>query len=138
MIHHRWVVGLKSGLWLVRDLVRGAGRHRLDIHWHFLDESDVTILAPAGHTWSHAVERFDWSPVYGRKEFAFVRRFHTEVELPCEFAVMLVAGESGIFTQTGPGSYRFEQPQKSHEFFFSDTRFVYRANTPECSEEFSI
>ena len=71
MSHHRWVVGLKSGLWLVRDLVRGAGRHRLDIHWHFLDEGDVTILAPAGHTWSHTVKRFDWSPVYGRKETCF-------------------------------------------------------------------
>jgi hypothetical protein len=140
VIHYRWVFALKSEFWLVRDLVTGAGRHRLDVNWHFLDERDITILPPAGHTWSRATERFDWSPVYGRKEPAFVQRFSAEVSLPAEFAVILAPGEPGAFTQTAPGSYRYEQPQGSHEFLFgaSGTRFIYRANTPNGPREFSI
>jgi len=144
VIHHRWVFGLKSEFWLVRDLITeprpsGSG-HRLELNWHFLDERDIAILPPAGHTWSRSIERFDWSPVYGRKESAFVQRFSAEVSLPAEFAVILVPTKSGTFTQTGPGAYVYEQPQGSHEFFFgtNGARFIYRANTPNGPREFSI
>jgi hypothetical protein len=126
VMHHRWVFGLKNKFWLVRDLVTGAGRHRIDIHWHFLDDRDLTILPSAGHNWSRSVEPWDWSPVYGRKEPAFVLRFGTETVLPAEFAVLLVPGETGTFTQTAPGVYHYKEPQGSHEFIFG-TRFVYRA-----------
>ena len=68
VIHQRWVFGHKSGFWLVRDLVTGAGRHRLDLNWHFLDERDIAILPPAGHTWSLAIEPFDWSGSEGAYE----------------------------------------------------------------------
>jgi hypothetical protein len=141
VIHHRWVFGLKSEFWLVRDLVTGAGRHRLDLHWHFLDERAIAILPPAGHTWAHSIERFDWAPVYGKKEPAFVQRFSAEVSLPTEFAVILApAGAPGTFTQTGPGAYVYKQPQGSHEFFFAPAaaRFIYRADTPNGPKEFSI
>ena len=140
VIHQRWVFGHKSGFWLVRDLVTGAGRHRLDLHWHFLDERAIAILPPAGHTWSHAIERFDWSPVYGQKEPAFVQRFSAEVTLPAEFAVMLVPAEPGRFAQTGAGTYRYDEPQGSHEFIFgaSDARFIYRANTSNGAREYSL
>ena len=126
-IHHRAVFGLKDKFWLVRDLVTGAGRARIAIHWHFLDERDITILPPAGHNWSQSVEPWDWSPVYGRKEPAFVLRFSTETALPAEFAVLLVPGEAGTFTQSRPGIYQYKQPQGSHEFAFG-AQFVYRAN----------
>ena len=137
VIHHRWVFGLKSKFWLVRDLVTGAGRHRLDIHWHFLDERDITILAPAGHDWSRSIEPWDWSPIYGRKEPACVLRFSTETSLPAEFAVLLAAGEIGAFTQTGPSAYRYKESQGSHDFIFGD-RFCYRATTPAGVTEFSL
>src|ERR1017187_160822 len=78
------------------------------------------------HNWSRSVEPWDWSPVYGRKEAAFVLRFGTETVLPAEFAVLLVPGETGTFTQTAPGVYHYKEPQGSHEFIFG-TRFVYRA-----------
>ncbi len=130
VIHHRWVFGLKSRFWLVRDLVTGPGRHRLDIHWHFLDHRDLAILAPAGHAWSCSTERWDWSPVYGRKEPAFVLRFSTGADLPAEFAVLLAAPGSGTFTQAGPGAYRYEEPHASHEFVFGE-RFVYRTGGRE-------
>jgi hypothetical protein len=141
VIHYRWVFGLKNRFWLVRDLVtepRPSGRaHRLDIHWHFLDERDIAILGPAGHRWSRSVERWDWSPVYGRKEPAKVLRFSIESTLPAELAVLLVPGEAGTFTQTAPGAYRYEEPQETHEFVFG-AGFVYRASGPEGVTEFSL
>jgi hypothetical protein len=150
VIHHRWVFGLKNKFWLVRDVVTfsGAGSqpaaasqaaplHRLDIHWHYLDDHDLAILPPTGHTWSQSIERWDWSPVYGKKDPAFVLRFSTETSLPAEFAVLLVPSEPGAFTQTGLGAYRYEDPQASHDFIFGD-RFVYRATGPAGVTEFAI
>ena len=126
VIHHRWVFGLKSKFWLVRDLVSGPGRHRLDISWHYIDERDIAILPTAAHNWSQSTERWDWSPVYGKKEPAYVLRFSTETELPAEFAVLLTPSEPGTFTQTKPGAYRYEDTHGVHEFVFSSGGFVYR------------
>jgi len=136
VIHHRWVFGLKSKFWLVRDLVAHAlvhaaspllATHRLAINWHFLDKRDLAILPPAGHNWSQSIECWDWSPVYGKKEPAKVLRFTTETTLPAEFAVLLVPSDPGAFTQTAPGAYHYKEPQGSqHEFIFGD-HFVYRA-----------
>jgi hypothetical protein len=136
VIHHRWVFGLKNKFWLVRDLVAGGGRHRLDIHWHLLDERAIAILPPVGHNWSQSIERWDWSPVYGRKDPAFVLRFSAETALPAEFAVLLVPSDPGTFTQTAPGVYQYKEPQGSHEFVFGE-RFVYRATGPAGVTEFS-
>ena len=143
--HHRSVFGLKSKFWLVRDLVGQAlglrrplrppaSNHRLDIHWHFLDERDLAILPPAGHTWSKTIERWDWSPVYGKKEPAYVLRFSTEATLPAEFAVLLVpAPNPGLFAQTGPGQYRYEDAEGAHDFLFTGPRFQYRHGAQEIS-----
>jgi hypothetical protein len=142
VIHHRSVFGLKNKFWLVRDHVTeprpsGSGHH-LDIHWHFLDERDLTILPPGSHNWSRSIERWDWSPVYGSKEPAFVLRFSTDAVLPAEFAVILLPAEPGAFTQTAPGAYHYKEPQGSeHEFIFGD-RFVYRATGPTGVAEFTL
>ncbi len=140
VIHQRWIFGLRSKFWLVRDLVTGTGRHRLDLHWHFLNEQDISILPPAGHAWAASSERFDWAPVYGRKKPAFVRHFSAEVSLPAEFAVILAPAEPGTFTRTGPGAYRYEQPEEAHEFLFGEAapRFIYRAVTPNGVQELSL
>jgi hypothetical protein len=129
VIHHRWVFGHKSGFWLVRDVVTeprpsGSG-HRLDLHWHLLDQRDIAILPPAGHTWSHSIERFDWSPVYGKKEPAFVQRFSAEVTLPAEFAVILTPAESGTFTQTGPALTATNNPRGRTSFLPPKRRPLY-------------
>jgi hypothetical protein len=141
VIHHRWVFGLKSKFWLVRDLVTEprslGGRHLLRLHWHFLDGRGIAILPPVGHSWVQSIEPWDWSPVYGKKEPAFVLRFSTETSLPADFAVLLVPGAPGTFTQTAPGAYRYDEPQASHEFIFGD-RFVYRATGPAGDTEFSL
>jgi hypothetical protein len=133
-MHHRSVVGLKSKFWLVRDTVTGAGTHRLDIHWHYLDVRDLAILPPAGHTWSQTTERWDWSPIYGKKEPAYVLRFTTETTLPAEFAVLLVLDPNpGLFTQVAPAQYRYEDADGSHEFLFTGPRFQYRHGAREIS-----
>jgi hypothetical protein len=146
VIHHRWVFGLKNKFWLVRDvvahaLVRAASAlvptHVLALHWHYLDARDIAILPPAGHTWTQSIERWDWSPVYGKKEPALVLRFSTETSLPAEFAVLLVPDRPGVFTQTSPGAYHYKEPHASHDFIFGD-RFVYRATGPTGVTEFSL
>jgi len=138
VMHQRWVFGRKNKFWLVRDVVTGPSRHRLDIHWHFLDERDLTILPPTGHNWSRSLEPWDWSPVYGRKEPAKVLRFSTETALPAEFAVLLIPGDPGTLTKTAPGAYHYKEPQGSqHEFVFSD-RFIYRVTGPVGVTEFTL
>jgi hypothetical protein len=66
-VHQRWVFALNSGLFLVRDLARGAGEHRLDISWHLGPEmqmhaenvfrvrgtaSGLAVLCADKHGWS--------------------------------------------------------------------------------------
>ena len=144
--HQRWVFGLKNRFWLVRDVATGPGIHRLDIHWHFLNEGDIAIVPPAGHNWATSIELWDWSPVYGRQEPAHVLRFRTETSLPAEFAVLIaLPTELGTFTQTGPGGYRYEEPpspgtwlRPAHEFRFDGPRLFYKATTAEGAVEFAI
>jgi hypothetical protein len=150
-LHYRWVFGLKSKFWLVRDLVTNSvaqalkpaasalwPTHCLTIHWHFLDPRDLTILPPEGHTWTQSIEPWDWSPIYGKKEPAQVLRFSTETALPAEFAVLLIPnGAPGAFTQTGPAAYRYQEAHISHEFIFGE-QFTYRTITPEGVTEHSL
>ena len=147
VIHHRWVFGLKNKFWLVRDfvahaLVRAASpllaTHGLAIHWHYLDEHDLTILAPTGHNWTQSVEPWNWSPVYGKKEPAKVLRFSTETALPAEFAVLLIPGDAGAFTQTAPSAYQYKEADAVHEFSFTGDHFIYRSTAPAGLTEFSI
>jgi hypothetical protein len=142
LIHHRWVVGCKSKFWLVRDTVTetpspGNGIHCLDIHWHFLNKGDITILPPTIQSWTQSEERWDWSPIYGKKEPAYVLRFHKETAIPAELTVVLVHGEPGVFTQTGPAAYRYEEPHTQHDFIFGE-RFTYRVATPEGVTEYHL
>lgn len=139
VIHHRSVFGLKNRFWLVRDVAFGSGRHRLDLHWHFLDEHDIAILPPAGHDWAKTVERFAWSPVYGKMEPAFVLTFCKDVLLPGEFAVILTEpNAAGTFTSAAPGAYCYDLAGESHEFQFHEERVTWRAKTAAGIEEISI
>ena len=132
VIHHRYVFGLKPRFWVVRDVVVGTARHRLDIHWHILDEKDLTVVAPAGHNWTRTVERWDWSPVYGREDPAWVLRYSTEAVLPAELAVVLTMETPGTLRHTGSGEYEYQDAGGTHEFRFGE-RFVYRGGGMEFS-----
>jgi Heparinase II/III-like protein/Heparinase II/III N-terminus len=140
VVHRRWVVSLKSGLFLVRDLAQGTGKHRLDIAWHLGPQlqmraeglfgmkaaSDgLAILCVDKHGWSEEVRKDVWSPVYGKKEPITVLNFGTVASLPAEFATLIIPLEEvkGI-----PGSLTVTKESASPV-----KAYLYRASSEECS-----
>ena len=84
-IHQRWVFFRKPKFWLVRDLVLGTGKHRIDVRWHLSpnfpplaiggsqfissgQEAGIALFTAEGETCSKTIEPAVWSPVYGEKE----------------------------------------------------------------------
>jgi hypothetical protein len=145
VIHRRWVFHRKEKFWLVRDVAEGRGSHQLDIAWHvgptlspvssrqhlFADGRErLAFLTAEGHGWSHSVRREYWSPVYGHRERASVLNFAAVVELPADFATLLIADESaesdfGRLVRVNELSrgqvcgYRYSTPRQEHSFFFA-------------------
>ena len=91
---------------MVRDVAEGSGTHQLEIAWHvgptlspvaskdcvFADDRDsIALLTADGHGWSESVRRDYWSAAYGHKERASVVNFGTKIELPADFATLLIA-----------------------------------------------
>ncbi len=106
--HCRCVVSLKNGIFLVRDIVQGEGRHRLDVSWNLgrdmqlveqsvfrvKGESQGLALVPVQeHNWAEEVHKGAWSPVYGQKAPITVLNFGAITEVPAEFVLMLVVLE---------------------------------------------
>ena len=115
--HRRWVLSLKNGVYLVRDVVEGQGKHRLDISWHLGEDMEwvrenvfqvkgasrgLALLPPQGHAWAAEIRTGEWSPVYGQKAPMTVVNFGTTAEVPAEFALLLVTLEAA---QGNPGSF---------------------------------
>jgi Heparinase II/III-like protein/Heparinase II/III N-terminus len=113
IVHRRWILALKTGLFLVRDIVGGKGRHLVDISWHlgpglrdcgdgvFRFEGDVeglAVVTERGPRWTKKIRMDDWSPVYGKKLQAPVTQFSCVADLPVEFVTLLVPlpGTTGI------------------------------------------
>jgi hypothetical protein len=40
--------------------------------------------------------------------------------------LLLPPGAAGAFTCSQPGVYRYQEPEATHEFIFSNQRFTYR------------
>lgn len=115
--HRRSVLSLKSGIYLVRDIIEGAGRHRIDVAWHLAEElqlvaegvfrikgasQGLALLPVQRHGWAQGMERESWSPAYGRKAPMTTLNFSANVVLPAEFAVLLVTLEEA---NRVPGSF---------------------------------
>jgi hypothetical protein len=105
VVHRRWVFALKAGLFLVRDLAQGSGRHRLDINWQLGPEmrlhaehlfgvkgasNGLAVVSVEKHGWSEEVRKDSWSPAYGKKERITVLTFGINTSLPAEFVTLLV------------------------------------------------
>lgn len=150
VIHRRWVFHRKEKFWLVRDLAAGQGSHQLDIAWHlgptmspassqeYLftgSEGSLALLAAEANGWSQSVTREKWSPAYGCAERASVVTFGASVELPADFATLLLAGgtlheDLGHLVRwngvpaSGPCigvcAYRYSEPHQEHAFFFAE------------------
>jgi hypothetical protein len=145
VIHHRCVFHRKGKFWLVRDFAEGIGAHQLDISWRigaalspvgsnpyaFGDERDsLALLTAEGESWSQSVCREYWSPAYGHKERASVVNFGAHIELPTDFATLLIAGENSQaslgqlvrinkFAAGEVCGYRYSDGRRDHSFFFS-------------------
>ena len=145
VIHRRWVFHRRGKFWMVRDLAEGHGLHQLDIAWHmgptiplasskeylFSGEAGSLALLPAeGHGWSQSVSRDHWSPVYGHAERVSVLTFGAKVELPADFATLLISGENlpadlgRLVRINGSTSgtvcaYRYSNPRQEDVFFFA-------------------
>jgi hypothetical protein len=150
VIHRRWVFHRREKFWLVRDLAEGQGSHQLDIAWHLGPtmspasskeylfagkEGSLALLAAEAHGWSQSVTRDQWSPAYGRADRASVVTFGAIVELPADFATLLIAGENlqadlgrlvgwndGCWNgaRRGVRAYRYSEPHQEHAFFFAE------------------
>ncbi len=105
VIHRRTVISLKNGICLVRDVVEGQGRHRLDISWHLGadmqqleanvfrvqgEQQGLAIVPLEGSGWEQELRKQAWSPVYGQKAPATVLNLGTVADVPAEFACVLV------------------------------------------------
>jgi hypothetical protein len=147
VVHRRWIVSLKSGLFLVRDLAQGAGKHRLDISWHLGPEmrmraehlfevkgtsSGLAVLCADKHGWSEEMRKDVWSPVYGKKEPITVLNFGAVASLPSEFVTLLIplaeiCGIPGTLTCIAEQpampvkAYLYSTPSEECSFFFAET-----------------
>jgi len=145
VLHRRWILSMKSGLFLVRDIVRGEGEHRLDITWNLGPEmrlraerlfevkgtsGGLAVLCADRHGWSEEVRQGTWSPVYGKSEPITVLNFGTVTDLPAEFVTLLVPVEQvraipGKLTRmtgeiaTPVMAYLYETPSEESSFFFA-------------------
>jgi len=115
--HRRFVVSLRDGNYLIRDVVEGKGKHRIEISWHLAPELQLVehglyrvkaashglaLLTPEAHGWAEEVRRESWSPVYGEKAPMTVLTFSADLALPAEFATLLVTLE---VAHRRPGSF---------------------------------
>ncbi len=144
VVHRRWTVALKSGLFLVRDIAEGSGLHQLDIFWHLAADLHVeaehlfrfknasqglAILPVQGHGWAESTHKGTWSPVYGQQSSALVLNFGASVALPAEFVTLLVPlaemRAPGILTRletsdaTSVQAYRYKNEHSECTFCFA-------------------
>jgi hypothetical protein len=143
----RWVVSLKNGVYLVRDVVEGQGKHQLDISWHLGQDlqligpnvfrakgapQGLALLPAQGHGWAEEVRQEACSPVYGQKAPMTVVNFGTIATVPAEFATLLVVlgnadRSPGSFVRivvrrpdSEVSAYRFSSDEAEYSFWFSE------------------
>ena len=162
VIHRRWIVSLKNGIYLIRDVVDGQGRHRLDVAWHLGQDLQLVgegvfrvkgaahglALIPAhGHGWAEEVSRESWSPAYGQKAPTTVVNFGADSALPSEFAVLLVTLEEAHdgprsfariedVVSSGVQGYKYVAEGTECSFFFGKRGQVWRKDALLSDAEF--
>jgi hypothetical protein len=162
VIHQRWIVALRSGVFLVRDVAQGSGKKQIDLSWHLSPElhrhsdeiflfkdSDLglAIQTVKGHNWKQEVQMKSCSPVYGRESDSLVVKCGTSVQLPAEFVTVLsaiVGGRlvPGALTRLEPresesvSAYRYESAGRGDEFFFARAGESWSASSVSSDAEF--
>jgi len=149
--HRRWIVSLKNGVYLVRDLVEGDGRHSIDVGWHLghglqlVDERTFRVkgsihslsFLPAQHPgWTEELDTQLCSPLYGRKAGMTVLRLHANVALPAEFATLLITSEYACgsmesfqwveHADSAVSEYRYKTDGIEYSFMFNERGSAWR------------
>jgi hypothetical protein len=147
-VHRRFVFSLRSGFWLIRDVITGSGIHQLDLFWHlapelqldpiqpdyFADEhGGIQIVTAQGNDWARTVERQPHAPVYGRRETHVALHFAAEKRLPAEFVTVLQPVRKGEYLERvlslvpspeadSAMGYRYESGDAEHLMIFGRGR----------------
>lgn len=148
IIHRRWFLSLKNGIYLVRDVMDGSGIHDVEITWNLAPElelegewrfrakgadSGLQIVPTRLAGWTGHVGTGAWSGAYGHKVCSRVLKFRAQVNLPAEFSVVLVVirdfvtGEGlqsqlDIGRSAGLSSYAYTSGNSEYSFAFSGVR----------------
>ena len=151
--HRRWVISLQNGVYLIRDVVEGQGKHQLDVTWHLGQELQLVkenvfrvkgashglaLLAAQGHGWAEEVRKEYCSPAYGQKAPMTVLNFSMSATMPQEFAMLLVTLEeahltpgsftriAGQTTEVPVSAYRYSFESAEYSFFFAQSGKAWR------------
>ena len=150
--HRRCVISLKNEMYLVRDVVEGSGKHRLDVNWHLAPDLELAedqvfrvkdgvgglafFSAPAS-AWVETLKKKMWSPAYGYKSSTSALTFCAEAILPSEFAVvlrpfghfhLLTGGFSRIeCAQPNASIYRYSAEEGEYLFVFNDRGVLWQS-----------
>ena len=159
--HRRWIVSLKSGIFLVRDVIEGDGaaERRLEISWRLspdlqMQKKDLfrvrqssqglALLTMQNHGWSEEVHKGPWSPVYGVQRSTTVLKFATTSRLPAEFVTLLaplpeanaVPGKLlRLESSDEVSAYRLEAAA-DQQFFFAKSKQPWSCRTVASDAEF--
>jgi hypothetical protein len=160
--HRRWVLSLRNGVYLVRDVVEGTGTHRLDISWHLSPdlehiedfvfrlkgtEHHFSVVPAATLDWKSGLRTSISSPVYGRKTPTTVLTFAADAALPSEFAVLLLPSaklrpRAVSFAQiekaqfAGVSSYEYVMDSHRFSFFFNESETPWRSGSLSSDAKF--
>jgi hypothetical protein len=161
--HQRWVLSMKNGFYLVRDVVQGQGKHQLEVSWRLGQEMQLAeenifrvkgasqglaLLPAQAQGWAEEVRKDAWSPVYGQKAPATVLKFGIVTPVPAEFAVLLVTleevhGSAGSFarlakqgTDAPVSAYRYLGEAGEYCFFFAEAGKPWRQDSVSSDAEF--
>lgn len=108
--HERWVIAMKEGEWMVRDVATGKGSHQLDVRWHLApgctpsqenrgyafstDTGAVRLAYPDDSCWNTSLETGQWSPAYGVQVPCPVLRFSYQGSLPAECSIVITLDQA--------------------------------------------
>jgi hypothetical protein len=161
--HRRFVVSLKNGVYLVRDVVEGQGKHQLDISWHLgpdlqlLRENvfrvkgasqGLALLPAQAHGWVEEVRKEACAPVYGQKAPMITLSFGTTTLVPADFALLLVTLEEahrnpGSFSRivgrqpdSAVSAYRYSSETAEYLFWFGQSGNPWRQGAVSSDAEF--
>ncbi len=161
--HRRTVISLKNGIYFVRDIAAGRGRHCLDVSWHMgpdVQRVAANVFSPQGARlglaivpleewgWEEEVRKESWSPAYGQKARATVVNFRMVTNVPADFACVLVPlaearRAARSLTRIGAddsgstvSSYRYAEEGRDYFFFFATPGRAWRQDPVSSDAEF--